>query len=711
MNPNGLSQAEKKLLQGLGEKHQFQAEVSRLLNLIINSLYSKRDIFLRELISNASDALDKIRFLALTGEASLGDNTQFEIKIKADKEARVLHIQDTGLGMTKQDLISNLGIIAKSGTNEFLSKMASTEDSGLIGQFGVGFYSAFLVADRVTVTSKHNDDKQHVWTSTADGEFAVTEDPEGDTLGRGTRISLHLREDALEFLESEALRKLVATYSSFINFPIYLWSSKTVQVQVPKDEAAESPKEDEALHVEDNEEGDNEEEADDEPETVTETVWDWDLLNNIKPLWTRDPKEITDDEYIQFYKVITKDSDNPVSWSHFHAEGDIDFRAIIYLPSDTDENQFDTTKTDGNRGLKLYVKRVFITDQFDSILPKYLAFVKGVIDSTTLPLNVSREILQQDKSLKAMEKKLVRKIIALIQSLAQDEEKYEEFYDQFSVNLKLGIIEDSGNRDRLSKLLRFHSSKSGNQQISLEHYIEGMKEGQDKIYYIAGESRSIVASSPLIERLTSKGYEVLFFVEPIDEYWTQHLSTFDGKRLVNVARDGDLGIEGEEEKEKNEEDAKNLESLVKFLKTTLSSKITKCVVSKRLTKTPSALVASSFGYSANMERIMKAQALSAGQDSFMAPKKILEINPSHPIIKELLRRINGDAEDPIAKDIAELMFDTAALHSGFSLDDPSKFASRVHKMMSLGLNLDENEQEVVEEVDVEEDGHIHHDEL
>lgn len=592
--------------------------------------------------------------------------------------------------MTKEELVKNLGTIAKSGTSEFLAQAETGNASdNLIGQFGVGFYSAYLVADRVTVTSKNNDDDQYVWTSTSEGSFSIVQDPEGNTISRGTSITLHIRDDATEFLDQNVLKGLVAKYSEFITFPIYLWAShmEEREVLVEDDEDEEDDLEDIMLS--------DEEDLEDEPEydTIEEEVFAWELLNNTKPIWTRDPSEITDEEYIAFYKSFAKDEEDPYSWTHFSAEGDLEFRSILFLPVDPPNDMFNQNREHNPRGVKLYVRRVYITDDFDAIIPRYLSFVRGVVDSSSLPLNVSREVLQQSKSLKQMEKKLVRKAIAMIQKLAvEDEELYMDFYDDHKLNLKLGVLEDRPNQERLAKLLRFYSSKSDNEMISLEQYIENMKEGQDHIYFLAGETRSLIANSPLVEKLVSKGYEVLYFTDSIDEYWTQAMSAFDGHKLVNVAKDTNLDIDDEDE-----EDADLLEEqfgdLKAFMKETLKGKITKCVLSTHLSSSPSAIVSSSYSYTANMERIMKAQALGQGVDAFMAPKKVLEINPKHPLIVDLNDRIAADPEDQQAIDTAELLFDTAALHSGFSLDDPSAFAGRIHRMLSTGLGLDADAEE------------------
>merc|ERR1712137_560271 len=685
MSTDGYSVAEKRLLE-TGAKYQFQAEVSRLMSLIVNSLYSNRDVFLRELISNASDALDKIRFQSLTDQSVLGDTPDFEIRIKPDPENNMLHIIDTGIGMTKEDMVNNLGTIAKSGTSEFIAKAEHGDTSNLIGQFGVGFYSAFLVADRVTVTSKNNEDSQHVWSSDSKGEFVVGEDTEGNTLGRGTIISLHLKDNASQYLNQDNLRSLVEKYSEFINFPIYLYESHIEEVEIANEN--------------DFEEGE-ESEDDWDFEIIEETVWEWVLLNDVKPIWTRDSSEISDEEYISFYKAAlckSDDVEDPYSWVHFNAEGDLEFKAILYLPQEVPDNMFDANRNHDNRGIRLYVRRVYITDEFDTVIPKYLSFLKGIVDSSSLPLNVSREILQQDRSMKSMQKKLVRKAIAMIQKLAiDDEESYLDFYDDFRINLKLGILEDRPNQDRLAKLLRFHTSKSGSDMISLDQYLENMQEGQDKIYYLAGESRNQLAKSPLVEKLIEKDYEVLYLVDSIDEYWTQQYTTYENVRFVNVAKDVDLNIDEEED----HFDVEEFQPLVDFFKSTLGSKVSKVTLSKRLTSTPSALVSTAYSYSANMERIQRAQTLTHGVDPFMLSKKVLELNPSHELVRELLDLVNTDPESQLAIDMAQLLFDTAALHSGFALDDPSTFARSVHRMMDLAINQGTTGDEE----------HTHHDEL
>jgi len=703
MNYNGYSAAEKQLMEH-GSKYQFQAEVSRLMGLIVNSLYSNREVFIRELLSNASDALDKIRFISLTDPSALETKSELEIRVQADGDNHLLHIIDTGVGMTKEDMINNLGTIAKSGTSEFMKKAENGDTSSLIGQFGVGFYSAFLVADRVTVTSKHNDDKQHIWTSDSNGEFVVGEDPEGDTLGRGTRITLHLKSEAGRYADPSVIKSLCERYSEFMNFPIY--------VQTSHEEEREIAKEPDTF-----EEGEEEADDWDNVETITETVWEWELVNDVKPLWTRDSSEISDEDYIKFFKdalARNSEAEDPYSWVHFKAEGDLEFNALLYLPREVPHNMFDSARANDNRGVRLYVRRVYITDEFDTVIPKWLSFIKGIVDSSTLPLNVSREILQQDHTMGLMQKKLIRKAIAMIQKLAIDKpEEYMDFYNDFRVNLKLGVLEDRSNQERLAKLLRFQSSKSGKDFISLEEYVERMKEGQEKIYYLAGENRAQLSKSPLLEKLVAQDYEVLYFTDSIDEYWSQTFNTFDSHKLVNIGKDVDLDLGDDAEEETFDEE--EFQPLVDFCKSNLKPKVNKVVLSKRLTTTPSALISTAYSYSANMERIQRAQALGAGLDPFMTAKRVLEINPTHPLVQKIRDLVVENPDNQVAVDMAQLLYDTAALHSGFALDDPSIFAQSIHRMMSIGLDRSDRLSETLgtEQADAEEEeaDEVEHDEL
>jgi len=689
---DGLNVAEIKELREKSEKFAFQAEVNRMMKLIINSLYKNKEIFLRELISNASDALDKVRFLALTDENVMKTNEEMSIKIKADTENKILHITDTGIGMTRSDLIDKLGTIAKSGTSEFFNKVAeggSAESvSDLIGQFGVGFYSTFLIADRVVVTSKHNDDKQHIWESDA-ASFSVVEDPRGDTLGRGTTISLYLKEEAHDFLEANTIKDLVKKYSQFINFNIYLWTSKTEEVEEPVDD--EEPEKDEA-ETEDEDAKVEDEKEEKKTKKVEKTVWDWELMNDTKPLWQRKPSEVEDKEYEDFYKSFAKDSAKPLAKTHFVAEGEVTFKSILFVPETAPHNIFNDYGSKTSH-IKMFVRRVFITDDFTEMMPKYLNFVKGVVDSDDLPLNVSRETLQQNKLLKVIKKKLVRKALDMIKKLKDSsKEDYDKFWKEYSTNLKLGVIEDSTNRTRIAKLVRFTSSNSETETTTLEEYVGRMKEGQTHIYFVGAGSKDEAVKSPFVERLLKKDYEVLYLVEPIDEYCIQSLPEFDGKKFQNVAKEGLEIDSGEDAKKKNEEMAKDLEPLLNYLKDdALKDKIEKAVVSQRLSSTPCALVASQYGWSGNMERIMKAQAYKKSEDSmnsfYATQKKTLEINPRHPLIKELNHRVQKNKEDTTTKDLANVLFETATLRSGFSLQETASFAERIERMLRLSLDV------------------------
>ncbi|XP_028603519.1 endoplasmin [Podarcis muralis] len=704
---DGLNASQIKQIREKSEKFAFQAEVNRMMKLIINSLYKNKEIFLRELISNASDALDKIRLLSLTDEKALLGNEELTIKIKCDKEKNMLHVTDTGIGMTKEELIKNLGTIAKSGTSEFLSKITEMQEenqstSELIGQFGVGFYSAFLVADRVIVTSKHNNDTQHIWESDSN-EFSVIDDPRGNSLGRGTTITLVLKEEASDYLELDTVKNLVRKYSQFINFPIYVWSSKTETVEEPLEEEEMKEKEetDEEAAVE-------EEEEDKKPKTkmVEKTVWDWELMNDIKPIWQRPSKEVEEDEYKAFYKSFSKETDEPMAYIHFTAEGEVTFKSILFVPTTAPRGLFDEYGSKKSDFIKLYVRRVFITDDFHDMMPKYLNFVKGVVDSDDLPLNVSRETLQQHKLLKVIRKKLVRKTLDMIKKIA-DEKYNETFWKEFGTNIKLGVIEDHSNRTRLAKLLRFQTSHHESELTSLDQYVERMKEKQDKIYFMAGSSRKEAESSPFVERLLKKGYEVIYLTEPVDEYCIQALPEFDNKRFQNVAKEGVKFEESEKSKEAREALEKEYEPLLNWMKDkALKDKIEKAVLSQRLTQSPCALVASQYGWSGNMERIMKAQAYQTGKDIstnyYASQKKTFEINPRHPLIKDMLRRIQENEEDQTVADLAVVLFETATLRSGYLLPDTKEYGERVERMLRLSLNIDP-EEKVEEEPEEPED--------
>jgi heat shock protein beta len=689
---------ERKLLEQAPEKYEFQSDVSRVMNIIINNVYTNRDVFLRELVSNASDALDKIRLQSLTDSSKLDSKRELEIRVSSDPEAGTLTIMDTGVGMTKDEMVKNLGTIAHSGTKAFAELLGSKDaSSNLIGQFGVGFYSAFLVADRVVVVSKSNEDAdQWIWESTADSNFTVVKDPRGNTLGRGTSITLHLKQDddSKSYLKSDKLRDLIIRYSDFISFPIFLWESHVARVDKDKVEASD---EDVEADVDFDEEEVEEEEVDEQPTGEPTLVWDWERVNDKQPIWTRRKDDIQDEEYDNFFKAMTREDVPPLTYIHFTAEGDNGaFKAIVFLPEAPPYSQFDSATR--QKGVKLYVRRVFITEELDALLPKYLAFLRGVVDSDDLPLNLSRETLQEHKALETIRNKLVRKTIAMFQQLgdAETEEekaKYAKFWKSYGTNIKLGVIEDSANRPRLAKLLRYLSSTTG-EMTSLDDYVARMKEGQDEIYYLSGDSVESIKSSPLLEKLTDKGFEVLFAVDPIDEYTFQNVPKYEKYKMVNLAKEGvKLPGDKDEEDQDHEED---LKELISYLKKTFTGKISRVKISQRLSRSPCALVAESWGYTAQMEKVMKAQALSSSDDPksrMWVGKKVLEINPTHPIVLELNRLVTDGSDLPRAKDVATLLLDTAAISSGYSVDQPAAFVTRIHRMMSTSLGFDLPEQE------------------
>ncbi|MFD1383979.1 molecular chaperone HtpG [Rhodanobacter aciditrophus] len=624
----------------------FQTEVKQLLHLMIHSLYSNKEIFLRELISNASDAVDKLRFEAVSNADLLSDDPNLRVRISFDQEAGTLTIDDNGVGMTRDEAISNLGTIAKSGTAQFLEQLSGDQkkDSQLIGQFGVGFYSAFIVADRVSVETRRAGSQEGVrWESEGTGEFTI-ETIEKDT--RGTRITLHLKEGDKEFADNWRLRSLVSKYSDHISIPVEMEKQPT-----PEFDEEGNPK---------------------PVENTGET--EWEAVNSAKALWTRPRNEVSEEEYKEFYKHVSHDFQDPLKWSHNKVEGKLEYTSLLYIPAKAPQ---DLWNRDMLRGLKLYVQRVFIMDDAEAFLPPYMRFVKGVIDSNDLSLNVSREILQNDNAVDSMRSALTKRVLDMLSKMAKnDPDTYQTFWDEFGQVLKEGPADDFGNKDKIAELLRFsstHTDKAA-QTESLKGYIERMPEGQDKIYYIYAENHNTAKNSPHLEVLRKKGYEVLLLSDRIDEWMMSSLREFDGKTFQDVTK-GKLDIdveESEEKKKENEQKAEQIKPLLERMTAVLSEKVTSVNSTDRLTNSPACLVVGEFDMGLQMRRLLE----QAGQQ-LPESKPSLEVNPDHPIVQKM----DAESDEDRFSDMAWLLYEQATLAEGGQLDDPATFVSRMNKLI------------------------------
>merc|ERR1719357_343176 len=602
--------------------------------------------------------------------------------------------------------------ITISGTKAFMEAISAGADISMIGQFGVGFYSSYLVSEKVVVRSKHNDDDHYIWTSTAGGTFDIMKDP-NPTLTRGTEITLHLREDATDYIDEKKLKDLVKKHSEFIGFPISLYVTKEEEKEVEcsssedEDEDKDEDKEDDedkdeakdkdgAKEVDEEEFKKTTDKAKKKTKKVKEVKHEWEKVNTQKPIWMRKPDEVKDEEYTAFYKSVSNDWEEHLAVKHFKVEGQLEFSGLLFVPKRAPMEMFDQKKKKNN--IKLYVRRVFIMDNCEELCPDWLSFIKGVVDSEDLPLNISRENLQQSKILKLIQKNLVKKCIELFKEISENDEDYKTFYDAFSKMIKLGIHEDSKNRKKLAEFLRYHSTKSGDDRVSLKTYVERMKETRKVIYYITGESKEAVENSPFLEALKKRDLEVLFLVDPIDEYAIQQLKDYQGKTMACATKEGlDLGL-SEGEKKEAEDRKVQFEDLCKKVKDILGKKVEKVVISDRMVGSPCSLVTGEFGWSANMQRIMRAQALrDSTMSSYMVAKKTMELNPSHAIVRALKDKFLADAADSAAKDLVWLLYETSLLTSGFSLDNPGSFSSRIHRLIKLGLSIDEDSEEEEEE--------------
>ncbi|BEU03522.1 chaperone protein HtpG [Agarivorans sp. OAG1] len=629
------------------ETHGFQTEVKQLLQLMIHSLYSNKEIFLRELVSNAADAADKLRFKALENNALFENDGDLRVRVSFDQEAKTITLSDNGIGMTRDEVVEHLGTIAKSGTKEFFGQLSgdSAKDSQLIGQFGVGFYSAFIVADKVTVETRAAgaEASQGVrWESAGEGDYTVADIAKE---GRGTDIILHLREDEHEFLDSWKVRSIITKYSDHISIPVQMWKDETPESEGP------------------------------DGEKVAAVPGEWEAINKATALWTRGKNDISKDEYNEFYKHISHDFADPLTWAHNKVEGKQDYTSLLYIPS---KAPFDMWNRERQHGLKLYVQRVFIMDDADEFMPGYLRFVKGVLDSNDLPLNVSREILQDTKTTANLRSACTKRVLTMLERMAKnDAEKYQTFWAEFGQVLKEGPAEDFANKEQIAKLLRFAStnSDSAEQNVSFADYIERMKEGQDKIYYVTADGYAAAANSPHLEIFKRKGIEVLLMHDRVDEWLISHLPEAEGKTLVSVTKgDLDLGdLDDEETKKQKEQDESEYASFVERMKESLGDKVKDVRLTYRLTDTPSCIVVDDNDMSTQMQKLMQA----VGQD-VPDQKYIFELNPQHALVK----RVADEQDEAKFAEWASLLLDQATLAERGSLENPSEFIKRVNQLLA-----------------------------
>ena len=669
---------------------KFNADMTQLMNLIVNNFYSNKDIFLRELLSNSSDAINKVRHSKL----NLGKDSEtidYEIKINLNKEEGILSIEDSGIGMNKTDLLNNIGTIASSGTKKFINELQDKNDLSLIGQFGVGFYSAFLVADKVRIlTKKDNENEKYEWESKGDSTFNLIENS-NINIDRGTRIELYLKDNCKNYLEESTIKKIVNEHSQYINYPIKLLVHKTRQIEVEENEEEEEDnksktKLDDEVEIEELKE-EKEEKNNLEKKTIEETYEEWEQLNDQKPIWIKNPDTLSDEDYKNFYKDFNKKSyglNEYYSNKHFSIEGHVSVKGILYIPK-SNFNPFMMKENDGLNNIKLYVKRVFLSDNCKDLIPHYLNFVKGIVDCEDLPLTVSREMLQESKSIEIIRKVVIKQILTMFIDLQDDTEKYEEFYKEYSKNIKAGYHEDEKNRQKYLDLFRFYSSKSTDKLIKLDDYVTRMKEGQSGIYYIAGENVNILENSPYIEKLKSNDIEVLYFTETIDEYISQILTLYkhDSKEIKFICINKDNLELGDKNDEKEKDNTNKYEKLCNKIQEVLTENLEKVIVSDRIVDSPCCLVCN---LSANMERIMKSQPLENVNNFMLNRKKTLEININHPIITGLNKMILLEKDEEVTNELICMLYDTSCLNSGYSLRNANEYSKRIYKLLDNGIN-------------------------